>query len=120
MKLLVLLELVVRSSRVLVYPQPVIAVNNGGPTESIIHEETGFLCESNTQEFASAMMRIVEDEQLVRDHAESRERERERERALTLWLWQGHRMGDAGRRRVVEMFSLESFGLALQQRIQRA
>ena len=116
MTLLVLLELVVRSSRVLVYPQPVIAVNNGGPTESIIHEETGFLCESNTQEFASAMMRIVEDEQLVRDHAESRERDR----PLTLWLWQGHRMGDAGRRRVVEMFSLESFGLALQQRIQRA
>jgi alpha-1,3/alpha-1,6-mannosyltransferase len=35
--------------------KPVIAVNSGGPLESVKHEETGFLCESNASAFANAI-----------------------------------------------------------------
>ena len=28
---------------------PVIAVNNGGPTETIVHDKTGFLCNSSAE-----------------------------------------------------------------------
>lgn len=38
---------------------PVIAVNSGGPTETIVSEETGFLCEPNPEDFAKAMQKFV-------------------------------------------------------------
>eukprot|EP01040_Poterioochromonas_malhamensis_P000027 gene27-29_t len=34
---------------------PVIAVNSGGPTESVLHEKTGFLCSQDADEFAKRM-----------------------------------------------------------------
>ncbi len=36
---------------------PVIAWNNGGPTESVVHEQTGYLCNSR-EEFPLAMQKI--------------------------------------------------------------
>ena len=41
--------------------KPVIAVNRGGPTESVIHEETGFLCPADSGAFAPEMANLVAD-----------------------------------------------------------
>lgn len=65
--------------------RPVIAVNSGGPTETIIHESTGFLCANDETEFADAMVRFVKDR--------------------TLFV----RMGERGRKRVQQKFSFEAF-----------
>ncbi|CAG2104204.1 unnamed protein product, partial [Medioppia subpectinata] len=35
--------------------RPVIAVNSGGPRETVIDNETGFLCQPNAKHFANAM-----------------------------------------------------------------
>lgn len=40
---------------------PVIAVNSGGPKETVLHEETGFLCDQSPEDFAAAMQRLVRD-----------------------------------------------------------
>lgn len=64
---------------------PVIAVNSGGPLESVAHGETGFLCEPTAEAFSEAMERLVGGAQLRRD------------------------MGQAGRRRVQDKFSLQAF-----------
>ena len=32
--------------------RPVIACNSGGPKESVLHEQTGFLCDPTPQSFA--------------------------------------------------------------------
>ncbi|XP_076009957.1 alpha-1,3/1,6-mannosyltransferase ALG2-like [Genypterus blacodes] len=64
---------------------PVIAVNSGGPLESVADGETGFLCEPTAQAFSSAMERLVREPRLRRD------------------------MSQAGRRRVQEKFSLQAF-----------
>ncbi len=37
------------------FGKPVIAVGRGGPAESIVHGETGFLCEDTPEAFAKAM-----------------------------------------------------------------
>lgn len=64
---------------------PVIAVNSGGPLESVADGETGFLCEPMAEAFSKAMQRLVREPQLRRD------------------------MGQAGRRRVQDKFSLQAF-----------
>ncbi|XP_074540478.1 alpha-1,3/1,6-mannosyltransferase ALG2 [Halichoeres trimaculatus] len=64
---------------------PVIAVNSGGPLESVADGETGFLCEPTAEAFSEAMGRLVREQQLRRD------------------------MGQAGRRRVQDKFSLQAF-----------
>ncbi|XP_012723218.2 alpha-1,3/1,6-mannosyltransferase ALG2 isoform X1 [Fundulus heteroclitus] len=64
---------------------PVIAVNSGGPLESVADGETGFLCEPAAEAFSKAMERLIRDTRLRRD------------------------MGQAGRRRVEERFSLQAF-----------
>ncbi|VDO29233.1 unnamed protein product [Haemonchus placei] len=43
---------------------PVIAVNSGGPTESIVHGETGFLADQTPQAFAQYMFTLIRDEDL--------------------------------------------------------
>lgn len=65
--------------------RPVIAVNSGGPTETIVHEQTGFLCESEPEDFANAAVRIIKDAKL------------------------GEKMGEMGRKRVEQRFSFEAF-----------
>ncbi|XP_045079138.1 alpha-1,3/1,6-mannosyltransferase ALG2 [Coregonus clupeaformis] len=64
---------------------PVIAVRSGGPLESVGDGKTGFLCEPTAEAFSLAMEKLFRDPQLRRD------------------------MGQAGRRRVQEKFSLEAF-----------
>lgn len=65
--------------------KPVIAVNSGGPTETIIDEQTGYLCEANAKEFAKAMLKLVRSQKLM------------------------ERMGDMGHKRVQQRFSFEAF-----------
>ena len=43
----------------------VIAVNNGGPTESVRNSVTGFLCEDNTESFVDAIAKLIKHPQLV-------------------------------------------------------
>ncbi|XP_034030796.1 alpha-1,3/1,6-mannosyltransferase ALG2 [Thalassophryne amazonica] len=64
---------------------PVIAVNSGGPLESVADGETGFLCDPTAEAFSQAMERLVKEPKLCRD------------------------MGQAGKRRVQEKFSLQAF-----------
>lgn len=44
---------------------PVIAVNNGGPRETVVDAVTGFLCEPNPPAFAAALIRLVGDPELA-------------------------------------------------------
>lgn len=73
---------------------PVIAVNSGGPTETIVHEQTGFLCEADPQDFATAAARVIKDSKL------------------------GEKMGEMGRKRVEQRFSFEAFSEKLDQIVQ--
>uniref|UniRef100_A0A1B6BYD9 Alpha-1,3/1,6-mannosyltransferase ALG2 n=1 Tax=Clastoptera arizonana TaxID=38151 RepID=A0A1B6BYD9_9HEMI len=41
--------------------KPVIAVNSGGPTETIANEASGFLCEPNNVAFSEAMSRLIKN-----------------------------------------------------------
>lgn len=66
--------------------KPVIALNSGGPTETIVHNSTGLLCENNSEQFSLAMCCLFKD-QMLRE-----------------------RMGEMGRKRVQQKFSFESFG----------
>ncbi len=39
--------------------RPVVAVNHGGPTETVTHDRTGFLCPPDPQAFAGALATLV-------------------------------------------------------------
>jgi len=71
--------------------RPVVAVRSGGPLETILHGETGYLCEPTPDAFARALTRIVTDPAAAR------------------------RMGEAGRAHVRASFSPEGFGSALDR-----
>uniref|UniRef100_A0A1I7XB62 thioredoxin-dependent peroxiredoxin n=1 Tax=Heterorhabditis bacteriophora TaxID=37862 RepID=A0A1I7XB62_HETBA len=43
---------------------PVIAVNSGGPKESIVHEQTGFLVDQSAHEFTTCMLRLIQEKEL--------------------------------------------------------
>lgn len=64
---------------------PVIACNSGGPKESIVDGQTGFLCEATADSFAEALVKI--------DRLSDNGREQ---------------MGLAGRQRVVDNFSVDA------------
>lgn len=66
--------------------KPVIACNSGGPTETVINDTTGFLCEPTEKEFARAMMKFVLNDQSF-----------------------GENMGERGRKRVQQHFSFDAF-----------
>ncbi|NXE51158.1 ALG2 mannosyltransferase, partial [Casuarius casuarius] len=74
---------------------PVIAVNSGGPLETILNNVTGFLCDPLPTQFSEAMEKFVKDP-LLKDT-----------------------MGAAGRARVMEKFSSEAFTEQLYQYICR-
>ncbi|NXA33937.1 ALG2 mannosyltransferase, partial [Eudromia elegans] len=74
---------------------PVIAVNSGGPLESILNNVTGYLCDPLPTQFSEAMEKFVRDP-LLKDT-----------------------MGAAGRDRVMEKFSSEAFTEQLYQYICR-
>lgn len=70
---------------------PVIAVNSGGPLESIVHSVTGFLCEPDPLHFSEAIEKFIQEPSLKAT------------------------MGLAGRARVKEKFSSEAFTEQLYQ-----
>lgn len=73
--------------------KPVIACNSGGPTETIKHEVTGFLCDPTPHEFSLAMEKFIQNPKLA------------------------EKMGEEARQHVVESFSTEVFGQHLNQYI---
>ncbi len=70
--------------------RPVVAVNSGGPLETIRHEHTGLLCEPTPQAFAEAFAYFITNSEETK------------------------RMGQAGRRHVVQHFSRAAFGHRLE------
>lgn len=64
---------------------PVVAVNNGGPTETVVDGETGFLRIADPEEFANAMESVA----MAGDDL--------------------HRLGANGKRRVKKEFSFSAF-----------
>lgn len=67
----------------------VIAVNSGGPMESIINGETGFLVESNAKAFADKMALLVKG------------------------IINSNEIGYAGHQRVLSKFTIDSFASQL-------
>ncbi|CAH4034765.1 unnamed protein product [Pieris brassicae] len=67
------------------YSKPVIAVNSGGPTETVVNDVTGFLCPPTSVDFAEAMAKLVLNPEL------------------------GVRLGEAGRKRFESKFSFDAF-----------
>lgn len=65
--------------------KPVIAVNNGGPTETVVNEQTGFLCEPNAEDFGRFVLKLFRDKKLC------------------------ERMGEMGNKRVHQRFSFDAF-----------
>ena len=41
--------------------RPVIAVNSGGPMETIIHQTTGYLCDGTPEAFGQALVKLVQN-----------------------------------------------------------
>lgn len=71
--------------------RPVIAVASGGPLETVIDGQTGFLVPADSESFAQAMVKLMEDSSRVKE------------------------MGESGRRRVVEKFGFQSFAAQLHE-----
>jgi alpha-1,3/alpha-1,6-mannosyltransferase len=69
--------------------RPVVAVNRGGPVETVVHDVTGLLCDPAPEAFADALARLVADPPLAT------------------------RLGRAARVHVASNFSLDSFGARL-------
>ncbi|KAL0221720.1 hypothetical protein RCL1_001574 [Eukaryota sp. TZLM3-RCL] len=69
---------------------PVVAVNSGGPTESVVDGGTGYLCDPTPESFAQAMAKILTQKEV------------------------GKRFGELGRQRAVTMFGLDAFSKALE------
>lgn len=67
------------------FSKPVIAVNSGGPTETIVNNTTGILCEPKSDVFAEAMKTLVLNVKI------------------------GERLGEAGKKRFDEKFSFNAF-----------
>ena len=70
--------------------KPVIAVDCGGPRETIMHQKTGFLCPAIESHFAATMARLIKDPGLV------------------------ERTGKAGKERFCDLFSYEQFSQSWQ------
>ena len=75
--------------------RPVIAVNSGGPLETVIDGKTGFLCEPTADAFAVKMAHFVRTAGAQRE------------------------MGQAGKRRVVGSFSFAAFTRKLNAMVNR-
>jgi alpha-1,3/alpha-1,6-mannosyltransferase len=71
--------------------RPVVAANNGGPAETVVHGRTGLLCPPDAAAFADALAELVTRTDLAQ------------------------RFGGAGRDHVQQHFSIEAFGRRLWQ-----
>lgn len=65
--------------------KPVVAVNNGGPKETINNGFNGYLCDAKPEEFANAVKQFVENEE------------------------KAERFGKNGKQRFDDVFSFEAF-----------
>ncbi|XP_039288257.1 alpha-1,3/1,6-mannosyltransferase ALG2 [Nilaparvata lugens] len=74
--------------------KPVVAVNSGGPVETISNGENGFLCEPLPDDFATSLAKILEEKSLQDS------------------------LGKAGRERFKKNFSFEAFSEKLNQVIE--
>eukprot|EP00435_Cladocopium_sp_Y103_P046722 s864_g13.t1 len=74
---------------------PVVAVNTGGPLESIVENETGYLRPQDPKAWAECVAKLLRDTELRK------------------------RMGEAGRLRAREHFSLEAFGKILHGSVEQ-
>lgn len=74
--------------------KPVVALNSGGPTETVVHSSTGFLCENQEKSFGGAMHQLFKDE------------------GMRL------KMGELGRKRVQQKFSFGAFADRLNEIVQ--
>lgn len=70
---------------------PVIAVNSGGPLETVEDHRTGYLCHPTVEDFAEKMKYLYENRNLAT------------------------KMGERGRQRVIEHFSFNSFSQQLNE-----
>ena len=75
---------------------PVIASNTGGPTETIVHNITGYLCDATPESFASALLDLL----------------------VTKTQKERDAMGNAGHERVKTQFSLDAFVGCLEDILQ--
>ena len=75
--------------------RPVIAVNTGGPLETVLHEETGLLCEPNDEAFSDAMRNVLKEIDMVET------------------------FGRRGREHVISNFSFEAFSQSLDKTVCR-
>ncbi|GAM22225.1 hypothetical protein SAMD00019534_054000 [Acytostelium subglobosum LB1] len=73
---------------------PVVAVNSGGPLETVKHEQTGFLCQPNAKQFSEAFNKIITNSK------------------------NSKAMGDAGRKWVESQFSFTHFSNQLDHIVQ--
>lgn len=71
--------------------KPVIALNSGGPTETVVNESTGFLVEKDVEDFSKAMLKLFNDRGLCQT------------------------MADKGKKRVVQKFSFAAFSERLHE-----
>ncbi|KAJ2842240.1 Alpha-1,3-mannosyltransferase-like protein [Coemansia erecta] len=71
---------------------PVIAVDSGGPRETVLHGKTGFLCEPSAEAFANAIDAMLD---MAKDRRDA--------------------MGEAGRARVAAAHGLDTFGEQLER-----
>ncbi|KAJ1870236.1 Alpha-1,3-mannosyltransferase-like protein [Coemansia sp. RSA 1722] len=71
---------------------PVVAVDSGGPRETVVHGKTGFLCEPTADAFAEAIGAVLDMDEARRTA-----------------------MGEAGRERVAKAHDLQSFGEQLER-----
>ena len=69
---------------------PVVAVNDGGPTETVVNGETGYLCQPNPEDFAIAMKKLIDGGNKLKKI-----------------------FGDNGHQRVLQNFSFEAFAQKL-------
>jgi len=63
----------------------VLAVNAGGPTETVQNNQTGFLCDDTPHEFALKMLKVVNETDSIRE------------------------LGLNGKKRVIDEFSFDAF-----------
>ncbi|XP_038048588.1 alpha-1,3/1,6-mannosyltransferase ALG2-like [Patiria miniata] len=75
--------------------RPVVAVNSGGPLETVVDGKTGFLREPDAESFAEAMREFVTKKDLTKI------------------------FGKAGRARVVSSFSFKAFGNKLDRLVRK-
>ncbi|ODM89685.1 Alpha-1,3/1,6-mannosyltransferase ALG2 [Orchesella cincta] len=75
--------------------KPVLAVDSGGPRETVVHEVTGFLCPSNEIHFAAAMATLITEPEIKES------------------------MGNAGKARFKDKFSFDAFSKMWDQSIEK-